>query len=107
MRQHRLIPLPILVAALGLAGCGQLLAPPTDSAPPSSAPAEDAPSVVDLVDVTIAAGDKALTSRGYIAAVTHNTTTYWWHPAGSCVRVVIADDHYKVVEPVSASDCGR
>jgi hypothetical protein len=59
------------------------------------------------MDATVVSGDTALRSRGFTVAVTHHLTTYWWHPAGSCVRVVTADDHYKVVEPVIASECGR
>jgi hypothetical protein len=107
MHQHLQIMMPILVVAIGLSGCERQSTMSNAPVPPSPVPAVVAPSVTDLVGATIIAGATALTSRGYTAAVTHDITTYWWHSAGSCVRVVVADDHYKVVEPVTISDCGR
>ena len=107
MRLHRSISLSIVVVAAGLAGCAQLRTPAPATAPPPAAPAEDAPSVAGLANATITAGDGALSERGYTATVTQDATTYWWHPAGSCVRVVTADDHYKVVAPALASECGH
>jgi len=89
--------------AAGVAGCNAS-APPTSSAPP---PARTAPSVADLVDARGSSGEMELEKRGYSSARTRGLTTYWWHPAGACVRVVTSQGRYKTVQETAAADCGK
>lgn len=88
---------------LGLTGCNSS-APPSSSAPP---PAKSAPSVADLVDARGSSGEMELNNRGYSPARTQGLTTYWWHPAGACVRVVTSQGRYKTVQSTAAADCGK
>ncbi len=87
----------------GLAGCNAS-APPSSSAPP---PAKTAPSVADLVDARGSSGEMELSNRGYSPARTQGLTTYWWHSAGACVRVVTAQGRYKTVQSTASTDCGK
>ena len=89
--------------ASGVAGCNSS-APPTSSAPP---PPKSAPSVADLVDARGSSGEMELQKRGYSSARTRGLTTYWWHPAGACVRVVTSQGQYKTVQETAAADCGK
>jgi hypothetical protein len=106
----RSLILPGLLA-LGLAACGEA-PPPATSAPaapaPAAAPAQPAaPSVADLVDARGSSGEMALRQRGYTRARSQGLTSYYWHPAGACVRVVTDQGRYRTVENVAASNCGR
>ena len=95
----------ILVAAIGVVGCAQQSSLPNPTAPPPSAPATNPASNADLLDAKISDGENALTSRGYVSVKTEDVTTYWRNKAGDCVRVVTADERYKVVEQVAAAGC--
>lgn len=88
---------------LALAACSSPPPPP----PVTSAPPPSAPSVSDLVGARGSSGEMELQKRGYSPAVTKGLTTFWWHPAGTCVRVVTAQGRYKTVEPASGVQCGK
>lgn len=96
--------------AFGLAACA-------DSAPqavvqpapaPVVAPAPPtAPEVADLVGTRAVPGGRALTARGYRMARVRGLTRFWWHAAApTCVRVVIANGRFRVVEQVPPASCG-
>ena len=98
-----------IIAAIQVVGCAQQSSSPNPTASPPSAPAtnpaSNSASNSDLLDAKISDGENALTSRGYVSVKTENVTTYWRNKAGDCVRVVAADERYKVVEQVAASGC--
>ena len=103
MFKHVFGALVVCGLGAGLAGCNSS-APPSSSAPP---PARTAPSVADLVNARGSSGEAELNDRGYSPARTQGLTTYWWHPAGACVRVVTAQGRYKTVQSTAATDCGK
>ncbi|MCU0986589.1 MAG: hypothetical protein MUC89_16910 [Acetobacteraceae bacterium] len=78
----------------------------TTATAPAAQPASP-PGVGDLVGARAAGGESTMEARGYSVARTQGLTAYWWHTAGSCVRVVTANGRYSVVERTAASNCGR
>lgn len=105
---RRFTVMTVVAPAFSLVACGPSAPPPAPSQPVASAPAKpSAPSVADLVDARGSSGESELTQRGYTRAKTQGLTTFWWHPAGACVKVATANGRYRVVENVANASCGH
>ena len=80
-----------------IAACVLLLA----SLPAMAEPPDD---ILDLVGARAPGAETQMQARGYVDAAGNNI---WWNEnTGVCVRVHVAQGHYRTIDTLSPVDCG-